>query len=287
MPYLVERNTSRPSEVDSQAIKREIRTFTTDYLSKDAVQNDPGLPLLNTPHPNDPSLKADNYRFYPKSDGTWDVDVTYTSNGAGKFQKRVDKPANYFRAMAGNIKQVRTPIPSFVIRPTVVTSGSSSGEMKIWEPANFEIEEVFAVAQFTVIVPALSFDDLYTIAKQVGKVHEIPTGSQRYWQFTMPMIRPFDNEQDQVTYEWFNDPGTRQPADLPFQGNPKQQLYPPPITVQGLAGNFWRAPYTKVVAIPGAAPSVGVEPPEPQYSFIYTAWADHNGWVNLPGLDRI
>jgi hypothetical protein len=286
MPYLVERNTSRASEVDSQAIKRETRTFTTNYLSKEAVMVDPLLPPLNSVHPNDPTLKADNYRFYPKTDGTWDVDVTYTSNGMGKFTKRIDKPSTYFRAMAGNIKQVRTPIPSFTIRKTTVTSGSSSGEMKIWEPANFEIEEVFAVAQFTVIVPALSFDDLYTIAKQVGKVHEIPTGSQRYWQFTMPMIRPFDNEQDQITYEWFNDPGTRQPANLPFQ-SPKNQLFPPPITVTGLDGTYWRAPYTKIVAIPGNPPSVGTQPPEPTYSFLYTAWADHDGWSSLPGLDRL
>jgi len=285
MAFVVERITSQPHEVDSQGIKRQIRAFTSDYLTRAALQADPVFPALNTPHPDDSTLKADSYRFIPKSDGTLDADVIYTTNGSGKFPKRVDKSLTYKRATAGNLKLVTQSIPIFVLGTKVVTSGSQSGNLGVWEPVEFKIEEIQATAQYKVVVPALGFDNLYAIAEQVGKVHEIPIGSQRYWQFTMPMIRPLDNEQDEITYEWFRDTGTLQPASLPFQGGTKKMVFPPGVLVVGQPGVFWREAYTRLVVVPPEPATIGQPPPEPTYSFVFTAWADHNGWVSMPGLE--
>lgn len=282
MAYFVERITSGEARQDNQS-SQLVREFTTDYSTQAAVLQDPNCPAIGTPHPNFPNVRADRYQFKPKSDGTFDLTVLYSNNGSGKIYFNQDKPDDYLRWGFGVVNRV-TEIPVFVLGEKQVSSGSSSTNIKVWEPDTLKVAESNASLWATVIVPKLQLADMGVIIAQIGKVHEIPVGSGNYYAFTSPAVRNLDTERDEVTYTWEADSGTLQPADLPFQ-NPKRMVLPSPVTVNNRL--YWRAPYTTIVVLP-PPPSTGTgTPPEPSFDYLYTNFADHNGWVGLPGLDRI
>jgi hypothetical protein len=282
MPQFDERIVSGESRYDSQSAQL-VREFTTGYLTQESALADPRCPQIGSPHPNYPNLFADRHNFKPKSDGTLDLTVLYSNNGSGKIYFNQDKSDDYLRWGFGINSRV-TDIPVFTLAEKIVTSGTSAATLKVWEPDTIRVAENNATLWATVVVPKLVLADMGQIIAQISKVHEIPIGSGIYYAFMPPAVRNIDTERDEITYTWEKDSGTRQPASIPFQ-SPKKMVVPPPLTVGGVV--YWRAPYTTLVVIPPPPQTGTGTPPEPEISWMYTNYADHNGWVSLPGLDRI
>lgn len=281
---LSERIISNPAESDAN-VSRITRVFESTYQTVPAVTADPLFPKLGTPHPSFPNVFVDRHQFQVREDGTILLTVLYSNNGSGRINFNVQEDDDYFRWGYATVERPET-IPAFTLAEKTINSGGSSGLVKVWEPDPIELKVINVALSATAIVPKLNSIQIRSIIRQVGFLHEIPSGSGDLYAMMPPEISPRDNEFDRITYSWESDQGVPYPDDLPFQ-SPKKYVFPPSIQVGSDPTLYARPPFFELVVIKGApATSPGQTPPEPEFGYRKRNKSRLNGWVNFPGMDR-
>lgn len=269
---------------------RAVRVFTTFYTSVVALQADEQFPPINSVHPLYPNITADRHDIAFQQDGTILLTVPYSNDGSGRISFNTQEDDEYFRWGYGSVESEEV-VPQFVAEEATVSQGGTATTIRIWAPVPTEaatFKRVDALLTATVIVPKLNINQVQTILRQVGRIHQIPlVGGDRY-AFSAPDISARDNEFDRVVYTWVSDSGTLVPDDLPFQSSPKSYVYPPGIQVGQDPTYYIRPPFWDIVAIPPPALQQGqTQQAEPSFGYKKRNSTALNGWVNLPGLDRI
>lgn len=264
------------------------RRFVVDDVNPASALLAPGIPAVNSEHPDLPNLRLDRYQVSSQTDGTCTVDCEYSNDSrfVDLRQPNKDDPTWYHWGWAQRKVMVEIPI---CIRSLVIADGLSGQiSKKVWKIAKKQVPETRVVRPLNVRVQITNVRDFDIIAEQTDKLHFMPDG--KAYRFEGASVSQVDDEgYYDISYTWEYDQGTNY---LPDTGN-ADVVYPTVLSFGIPIGPLRRRePYTVLGAYQVGNPETDVPTADQQPLYAYgnrTAGNDNDGlgWQLLPGANRI
>lgn len=258
------------------------RRFVVDDVNPASALLAPGIPAVNSEHPDLPNLRLDRYQVSSQTDGTCTVDCEYSNDSrfVDLRQPNKDDPTWYHWGWAQRRVMVDIPI---CVRSLVIADGlNGQVSKKVWKIAKKQVAETRILRPLNVRVQLSNVRDLDVIAQQTDKLHVMPDG--KTYRFEGASVAQVDDEGFyDISYTWERDEGT--------------YYFPDAISTDvgyctPVSGILARPSYTVLVAYQIGNPET--DKPFMEYQDVYeygnrTAGNNNEGrgWELLPGANRI
>ena len=261
------------------------RRFVVDSINPAAALLAPGIPTLNTEHPDLPNLRLDRYNVAANTDGTCTIDCEYSNDSRFVDLRQPNKDAPDWYHWGWSMRKVMVDIP-IAVRSAILGTDLSGQQTtkKVWKIAKKQVAETRIIRPLQVRVKIDNVRDLDVIAQQTDKLHVMPDG--KTYRFEGANVTQIDDEgYYDISYTWERDEGT---TFFP-EANTEDVKYCVPVDTLGI---LIRYPYTVFVAYQIGNPETDL--PKCDTQEVYESGnreAGNNndglGWQLLPGAERI
>lgn len=202
----------------------------------------PGVPTYGSTYTfNGRVLRCDRLDVSGTEDPTIsEVVASYSSDGRFSFTPKIERTEQNFARWSLSTTLQTRKVPSFVLRKVdAPTTTDPFAREDAWERDDLQIEVPITTFSSTVVLDTYDNATMNAIMDQVGRIHEfgsyaIGNGSwyRAYWRFKGQRASRIAVDKFEVTYDWYNDPGSNGfPANAPPPN-------PPPSGSVGLIGGY-------------------------------------------------
>ena len=257
-------------DTDYQGKSAASRRFVVATTDKQAAILADNIPAISSTHPDFPDLKLDTYAVTVDGAGVTYVSCRYSNDRrfGSQRQPNKDNPAWYEWGWAQRAATVE--VPQWRKR-RIAAAGVSGGVKYVYELGKISLVEMRVIRPLRLRIVIQNVRDFDAIAAETNKLHLMPDGIQ--YLFLGGTVTQIDDVPTyDVSYSWERDTGT---FDLPPEEPGAFVGYP--------EGVLFREPYRIWYAWQEGDPSV--ERPKMRTLEVYNA--NDNGWLSLPGADRL
>lgn len=258
------------------------RRFVVDDVNPASALLAPGIPAVNSEHPDLPNLRLDRYQVSSQSDGTCTVDCEYSNDSRFVDLRQPNKDSPTWYHWGWSMRKVMVDIP-ICVRSLVIADGlNGQVSKKVWKIAKKQVGETRIIRPLNVRVKVPNVRDFDIIAAQTDKLHIMPDG--KTYRFEGANVQQVDDEgYYDISYSWERDEGT---FYFPPANSDDVQYCTPVV------GELARYPYTVLVGFQVGSPETDKPKMDAQDVYAYgNRQAGNNndglGWQLLPGANRI